>query len=33
LLREQLDAEKLERLLAEGSKLSEDEACRVSLEE
>jgi tetratricopeptide (TPR) repeat protein len=33
LLRDKLDAEKIERLLAEGAKLSEDEACRLSLEE
>ena len=32
LLREQLDAAELERLLAEGAKLSEDRICRLALE-
>jgi tetratricopeptide (TPR) repeat protein len=33
LLRDKLDPGELERLLAEGAKLSEDEACRLALEE
>jgi len=33
LLCEKVDAENLERLLAGGAKLSEDAACRPSLEE
>ena len=33
LLRERLAADELERLLAEGAKLSEDEACRLALED
>ena len=33
LLHEKLDPDELQRLLAEGAKLSEDEACRVALEE
>jgi hypothetical protein len=32
LLREKLTPEELERLLAEGAKMSEDEACRLALE-
>jgi hypothetical protein len=33
LLREKLHPDELERLLAEGAKMSEDEACRLALEE
>lgn len=33
LLRKKLTADELERLLAEGAKMSEDEACRMALEE
>jgi predicted ATPase/DNA-binding winged helix-turn-helix (wHTH) protein len=33
LLREQLAPDQLERLLAEGAKMSEDEACRMALEQ
>ncbi|MET0918407.1 MAG: winged helix-turn-helix domain-containing protein [Burkholderiales bacterium] len=33
LLHEKFDAEELQRLLAEGANLTDDEACRVSLEE
>jgi hypothetical protein len=33
LLHEKLDPDELQRLLAEGAKLSEDEACRMALEE
>ena len=33
LLREQLAPDELERLLAGGAKISEDEACRLALEE
>jgi predicted ATPase len=33
LLREKLAADELERLLAEGEKMSEDEACRLALED
>ncbi|HEX9302513.1 MAG TPA: hypothetical protein VF959_09215, partial [Casimicrobiaceae bacterium] len=33
LLRERLDESELERLLAEGATMSEDEACRLALEE
>ena len=33
LLREKLDADKLERLLAEGAELSEDKACGVALDQ
>jgi predicted ATPase len=33
LLREKLDRNELDRLLAEGAKLSEDDACRLALEE
>ena len=32
LLREKLSADELERLLADGAKISEEEACRVALE-
>jgi hypothetical protein len=33
LLHEKLCAEELERLFAEGTKMSEDEACRLALQE
>jgi hypothetical protein len=33
LLREKLAPDELERLLAEGAKMSEDEACRIAVEE
>ena len=33
LLRDNLPADELERFLAEGAKMSEDEACRLALEE
>jgi hypothetical protein len=33
LLREKLVPDELERLLAEGAALTEDEACRLALEE
>ena len=33
LLREKLAADELERLLAEGARMSEDEACRLALED
>jgi tetratricopeptide (TPR) repeat protein len=33
LLRQRLDPDELERLLAEGAKMSEDEACRLALED
>jgi hypothetical protein len=33
LLREKLHPDELERLLAEGAKMSEDEACRMALDE
>jgi hypothetical protein len=33
LLREKLQTDELDRLLAEGARLTEDEACRLALED